>query len=75
MPGELTILLPCLNEAETLAVCVQKAMGFLVKLDELIDGEEGKQGKGDPVVKAIYLVGQAICERLEHVILEMRRRD
>jgi len=26
---ELTILMPCLNEAETLAVCVQKAMGFL----------------------------------------------
>ena len=26
---ELTILLPCLNEAETLAVCIDKAMGFL----------------------------------------------
>lgn len=26
---ELTILMPCLNEAETIAVCVQKAMGFL----------------------------------------------
>lgn len=26
---ELTILMPCLNEAETLAVCVQKARGFL----------------------------------------------
>ena len=28
---ELTILLPCLNEAETLAVCIDKAMGFLKK--------------------------------------------
>jgi glycosyltransferase involved in cell wall biosynthesis len=26
---ELTILIPCLNEAETIAVCVKKAMGFL----------------------------------------------
>lgn len=26
---ELTILMPCLNEAETLAVCINKAMGYL----------------------------------------------
>ena len=26
---ELTILMPCLNEAETLAICIQKARGFL----------------------------------------------
>ncbi len=28
-PLELTILMPCLNEAETLAVCIRKAQGFL----------------------------------------------
>ncbi len=28
-PVELTILMPCLNEAETIEVCVMKAMGFL----------------------------------------------
>ncbi len=28
---ELTILMPCLNEAETLAVCIQKAQGFLAR--------------------------------------------
>jgi glycosyltransferase involved in cell wall biosynthesis len=28
-PVELTILMPCLNEAETLAVCIEKAQGFL----------------------------------------------
>jgi len=27
---ELTILMPCLNEAETIAVCVRKASNFLV---------------------------------------------
>src|SRR5689334_17930327 len=28
-PVELTILMPCLNEAETVATCVAKAVGFL----------------------------------------------
>jgi len=28
---ELTILMPCLNEAETLEVCIRKALGFLEK--------------------------------------------
>ncbi len=28
---ELTILMPCLNEAETLAVCIEKAQGFLAR--------------------------------------------
>ena len=28
---ELTILMPCLNEAETLAACIRKAMGFLAR--------------------------------------------
>ena len=30
-PLELTILMPCLNEAETLEVCVKKAMGYLAR--------------------------------------------
>lgn len=30
-PVELTILMPCLNEAETLAVCIRKAQGFLAR--------------------------------------------
>ena len=34
---ELTILMPCLNEAETVTVCVQKAMGFLQRAG--VDGE------------------------------------
>jgi len=28
-PCELTILMPCLNEAETLAICIAKALGYL----------------------------------------------
>ena len=34
---ELTILMPCLNEAETLAVCIEKAKRFLEEAQ--IDGE------------------------------------
>lgn len=34
---ELTILIPCLNEAETLAVCVDKARGFLERAG--VEGE------------------------------------
>ena len=30
---ELTILMPCLNEAETLAVCIGKARGYLERPD------------------------------------------
>ncbi|GAA4060705.1 glycosyltransferase [Microbacterium laevaniformans] len=30
-PVELTILMPCLNEAETLEVCIRKAQGFLAR--------------------------------------------
>ena len=34
---ELTILMPCLNEAETLAACVRQARQFLA--DHEVDGE------------------------------------
>ena len=34
---ELTVLMPCLNEAETVTACVRKAVGFLA--DNSIDGE------------------------------------
>ena len=32
-PLELTILMPCLNEAQTLAVCIRKAQGFIQDSD------------------------------------------
>ena len=34
---ELTILMPCLNEAETLGICISKAKKFLN--DNNVDGE------------------------------------
>lgn len=41
---ELTILMPCLNEAETLAICIDKAMGFLKRNNiegEVLIGDNG----------------------------------
>jgi glycosyltransferase involved in cell wall biosynthesis len=41
---ELTILMPCLNEAETIAVCIEKAMGFLKRSNirgEVLIGDNG----------------------------------
>jgi glycosyltransferase involved in cell wall biosynthesis len=43
---ELTILMPCLNEAETLAICIQKAKAFLTKesiLGEILIADNGSQ--------------------------------
>lgn len=37
VPCELTILMPCLDEAETIGICVSKAVAFLA--DTKIDGE------------------------------------
>ena len=34
---ELSVVMPCLNEAETVATCVRKAVGFIA--DSGIDGE------------------------------------
>jgi len=30
-PCELTVLMPCLNEAETLAICIKKAQGYMAR--------------------------------------------
>ena len=43
-PIELTILMPCLNEAETLAACIRKAKGFLERsgvLGEVLVADNG----------------------------------
>src|ERR1700721_4659137 len=45
-PVELTILMPCLNEAETVATCVRKARGFLERTG--IEGEVLVADNGSP---------------------------
>ena len=41
---ELSILMPCLNEAETLATCIGKAKKYLIEND--IAGEHNLKAKG-----------------------------
>ncbi len=43
-PMELTILMPCLNEVETLGTCIEKAQGFLSRakvLGEVLVADNG----------------------------------
>jgi len=44
MPIELSIIMPCLNEAETLETCIRKAMGYLERAKihgEVVIGDNG----------------------------------
>ena len=65
-PCELTILMPCLNEAETLARCITKARGFLAR--EHINGEVviADNGSTDG--------SQAIAEANEARVVHIRAR-
>jgi hypothetical protein len=51
---ELTVLLPCLNEAETVGVCVRKALASMARLG--VDGEvlvaDNGSGDGSPEIAA-----------------------
>src|SRR5438046_1143032 len=60
---ELTILMPCLNEAETLAACIDRAREFLVR--EHVDGEIliADNGSTDGSVR----VAEARCARVVRV--------
>ncbi|WP_374977442.1 glycosyltransferase family 2 protein [Microbacterium trichothecenolyticum] len=63
---ELTILMPCLNEAETLATCVEKAQGFLTRTG--IEGEVLVSDNGSTDGS------QAIAERLGARVSPASRR-
>lgn len=53
---ELTIVMPCLNEAETIAVCVKKAMGFLRAYDisgEVLIADNGSTDGSQQIANAL----------------------
>ena len=53
---ELTILMPCLNEAETLAVCIGKAKAFLGKAGisgEVLIADNGSTDGSQEIAAAI----------------------
>ena len=57
-PGsvELTILMPCLNEAETIEVCVKKALGYLARSGvsgEVLIGDNGSTDGSQAMAEAL----------------------
>src|SRR5207237_10897729 len=51
---ELTILLPCLNEAETLAACIAKAQGFLARsgiVGEIVVADNGSRDGSQAIAR------------------------
>ena len=70
---ELTILMPCLNEAETLASCIEKAKGFLARTG--IRGEvliSDKDGKGLEAVSA-GLMGLSTMRRYAAALRDLKQ--
>ena len=55
-PIELTILMPCLNEAETLAVCVNKALGYLERsgvVGEVLIADNGSTDGSQKIAESL----------------------
>jgi hypothetical protein len=55
-PLELTILMPCLNEAETIEVCVRKALGFLKRANvagEVLIADNGSDDGSQAMAQAL----------------------
>ncbi|MFN9090539.1 MAG: glycosyltransferase family 2 protein, partial [Alphaproteobacteria bacterium] len=53
---ELTILMPCLNEAETLATCIQKAMGYLARsgvVGEVLIADNGSTDGSQAIARGL----------------------
>ena len=63
---ELTILMPCLNEAETIEVCVQKAMGFLKRsgiAGEVLVADNGSTDGSQAMAEALGARVVAVPEK------------
>ena len=55
-PLELTILMPCLNEAETLATCIQKALGYLARsgvVGEVLIADNGSTDGSQAIARGL----------------------
>ena len=55
-PIELTILMPCLNEAETLATCIRKAMGYLAQsgvVGEVVIADNGSTDGSQAIAEGL----------------------
>ena len=53
---ELTIVMPCLNEAETLGVCIEKAVGYLDRsgvVGEVLVADNGSTDGSQEIATAL----------------------
>ncbi len=65
-PLELTILMPCLNEAETIEVCVRKAMSYLARAGvrgEVLVADNGSTDGSQAMAEALGARVLAVGER------------
>jgi len=65
-PLELTILMPCLNEAETIEVCVRKALGYLARSGvsgEVLIADNGSTDGSQAMAEALGARVVAVPER------------
>ncbi len=65
-PVELTILMPCLNEAATLAVCIGKAQGFLARAGvagEVLIADNGSSDGSIEIARSLGARVLAVRER------------
>src|SRR5579862_9029015 len=62
---ELTILMPCLNEAETLARCITKARGFLIRSGIIGEVVVADNGSTDGSQKIAEMQGARVVPVLE----------
>jgi glycosyltransferase involved in cell wall biosynthesis len=63
---ELTILMPCLNEAETIATCVKKASNYLSKSNirgEILVADNGSTDGSREIARGLGARVVSICER------------
>lgn len=66
LPLELTILMPCLNEAETVATCVRKARGFLERTGiagEVLVADNGSTDGSPDLARAVGARVISIAQR------------
>jgi hypothetical protein len=65
-PVELTILMPCLNEAETLGTCVSKAMGYLARAGvagEVVVADNGSTDGSQDIARSLGARVVPVAER------------
>ena len=73
---ELTILMPCLNEAETLATCIRKATGFLARTGisgEVLIADNGSTDGSPQIAEA--LGARVVLVRAEGLWRSPHRRN